>query len=73
METLLVIVGAAVVLGLAVGGLSLRILAVKGGEFRGTCGTNNPMLADKLGPCTVCGKKPGEACQRELNEMNAAV
>lgn len=71
METILVIIVAAAVLGLAVGGLSLRILAVKDGEFRGTCGTNNPMLADKLGPCTVCGKKPGEACKRELNEAAA--
>ncbi|MDE2995995.1 MAG: membrane or secreted protein [Bacteroidota bacterium] len=71
METILVIIVAAAVLGLAVGGLSLRILAVKDGEFRGTCGTNNPMLSDKLGPCTVCGKKPGEACKRELNEAAA--
>ncbi|GEM_PF-133632 len=73
METLLVVVFAAVVLGLAVGGLALRIIAVKDGEFRGTCGTNNPMLADKLGPCTVCGKEPGEACKRDLNEMKPAV
>lgn len=71
METILVIIVAAAVLGLAVGGLSLRILAVKDGEFRGTCSTNNPMLSDKLGPCTVCGKKPGEACKRELNEAAA--
>lgn len=72
METLIVVIVAAVVLGFAVGGLALRIIAVKDGEFRGTCGTNNPMLSDKLGPCTVCGKKPGEACQRELNEAKAA-
>ena len=34
-----------------------------GNEFRGTCATNNPMLKDQVGECTVCGKKPGEECQ----------
>ncbi len=32
-----------------------------GNEFRGTCATNNPMLKDQLGECTVCGKKADEA------------
>jgi hypothetical protein len=60
METVLL---ALLIVGLAVVGLSLRILLVKDGEFRGTCATNNPMLKDKVGNCTVCGSKPGEACQ----------
>jgi hypothetical protein len=34
-----------------------------GKEFRGTCASNNPMLKNKLGECTVCGKKPSEDCQ----------
>lgn len=34
-----------------------------GNEFRGTCATNNPMLKDKVGECSVCGRQPGEACQ----------
>jgi len=33
-----------------------------GNEFRGTCATNNPMVKDKFGDCTVCGKSPGEDC-----------
>ena len=33
-----------------------------GKEFRGTCSTNNPMLKSKIGECSVCGKKEGEAC-----------
>ncbi len=41
---------------------SLRIIFVKGGEFRGSCSSNNPMLKNEIGECTVCGKKPGEAC-----------
>ncbi|MEM6317204.1 MAG: hypothetical protein AAF960_06010 [Bacteroidota bacterium] len=34
-----------------------------GQEFRGTCATNNPMVKDKFGDCTVCGKKADEACK----------
>ena len=34
-----------------------------GNEFRGTCATNNPMLKDQVGECTVCGKKADEACK----------
>jgi len=36
---------------------------VTGKEFRGTCASNNPMLKDKLGECSVCGKSPDEECQ----------
>ncbi|MBI5914917.1 MAG: hypothetical protein HY842_06035 [Bacteroidetes bacterium] len=32
-------------------------------EFRGSCASNNPMLADKFGSCSVCGKQPEEACK----------
>ncbi|MBK7343111.1 MAG: hypothetical protein IPJ06_08465 [Saprospiraceae bacterium] len=34
-----------------------------GNEFRGSCSSNNPMLKNQLGECTVCGKKPDEACK----------
>jgi hypothetical protein len=37
---------------------------VKKREFRGTCSSNNPMVAEKLGStCSLCGKKADEACQ----------
>ena len=36
---------------------------VTGKEFRGTCASNNPMLKDQLGECSLCGKKPEEDCQ----------
>jgi len=36
---------------------------VSGKEFRGTCASNNPMLKDQLGECSVCGKKPEEDCK----------
>lgn len=53
------------IVGLAFAGLGLRILLVKGGEFRGTCATNNPMLKNEIGECTVCGKQPDEECKKE--------
>lgn len=53
------------IIGLAFAGIALRILLVKGGEFRGTCATNNPMLKNDIGECTVCGAKPQEACKAE--------
>lgn len=50
-------------IGLAFAGIALRILFVKGGEFRGTCATNNPMLKNDIGECSVCGARPEEECQ----------
>ncbi len=36
---------------------------VTGNEFRGTCATNNPMLKNQIGECSVCGKSPDEDCK----------
>ena len=36
---------------------------VTGKEFRGTCGSNNPMLKNAIGDCEVCGKSPEEECK----------
>jgi len=36
---------------------------VTGNEFRGSCSSNNPMIKNNLGDCTVCGKKGDEVCQ----------
>ncbi|MEM6877722.1 MAG: hypothetical protein AAF544_04125 [Bacteroidota bacterium] len=44
--------------------INLRYV-VTGQEFRGTCASNNPMLKDQVGECTVCGKKAGEECKGE--------
>ena len=44
---------------------SLRLLFVKGGEFRGTCAGNSPFLQKDDVACGVCGRKPGEACGKE--------
>jgi hypothetical protein len=34
-----------------------------GKEFRGTCATNNPLIKNQMGECTVCGAKPEEQCK----------
>lgn len=54
-----------IAIALVFAGIGLRILLVKGGEFRGTCATNNPMLKNQVGECTVCGSTPGEDCKQE--------
>lgn len=51
------------VLAFVFAGIGIRILLKKNGEFVGTCATNNPMLTNQIGECTVCGKKPDEECQ----------
>ena len=42
--------------------INIRYLVI-GKEFRGTCATNNPLLKNQIGDCTVCGKKADEACK----------
>ena len=48
-------------------GLSFFLINIRyvftGNEFRGTCATNNPMLKNEIGECTVCGKTPEQDCQ----------
>lgn len=44
--------------------MSVRLFFVKNGEFRGTCATQNPLLAKEGIVCGYCGKTvgDGEAC-----------
>lgn len=48
-------------------GISFILINIRqiltGKEFRGTCASNNPMLKDNLGDCSVCGKTPEQECQ----------
>ena len=48
-------------------GISFILLNIRqiltGKEFRGTCATNNPMIKNEIGECTVCGKTGDEACK----------
>ena len=43
-----------------------------GQEFRGNCATNNPMLKNQIGECSVGGKKPEEECKMpEVGQQGA--
>lgn len=55
--------------------MSVRLIFIKGGEFRGTCATQSPYLAKEGITCGYCGKTLGEgdtACgdpEKEVKEM----
>ena len=36
--------------------MSVRLLFVKGGQFKGTCASQNPYLNKEGGTCGYCGK-----------------
>lgn len=52
------------VFGLFFALMSVRLIFVKNGEFRGTCATQSPFLAKEGITCGYCGKVigEGEAC-----------
>ena len=50
-------------LGLAFAGIAIKIWAEKGGEFSGTCASNNPLLQDEGASCGICGARPEEKCK----------
>jgi len=52
-----------VLLALAFGGIAIKILAKKDGEFAGTCASNNPVLQEEGAACGLCGASPDEKCQ----------
>ena len=62
MEFLYILAIVFVVFGLSFILINIRHI-VTGNEFRGTCATNNPMLKNQIGECSVCGKKPEEDCK----------
>ncbi|MEX2596054.1 MAG: membrane or secreted protein [Salibacteraceae bacterium] len=52
-------------IGLAFAGIAIKIWGKKNGEFAGTCASNNPLLKNDEGSCTVCGARPTEQCQKD--------
>lgn len=60
METILLSI---LIVAVAFSGIAVKIILKKDGEFAGTCATNNPMLKNEIGECTVCGRKPSEECK----------
>ena len=49
-----------ILLGIAIAGIAIKIWAKKGGEFSGTCASQNPFLSKNNEPCSFCGKLPAE-------------
>ena len=56
---------AILLLALAFAGIAIKILVKKGGEFAGTCASNNPLLQKEGATCGLCGAKPDEQCKNE--------
>lgn len=52
-------------IALAFGGIAIKIWAKKGGEFAGTCASNNPLLQEEGVTCSLCGATPEEQCKSE--------
>jgi hypothetical protein len=63
--TLLTVLLAVVLLGLAFAGIAIKILGKKDGQFAGTCASNNPLVQAEGGSCGFCGARPEEKCKRE--------
>ncbi|MGB1230788.1 MAG: membrane or secreted protein [Winogradskyella sp.] len=57
MKLLLLTLG---LLALGILGITIKIWAKKGGEFAGTCASQNPMLNKEGEACGFCGKTPDE-------------
>jgi hypothetical protein len=62
---LLTILLAIFLLAAAFAGIAIKIWAKKGGEFAGTCASNNPLLEKEGASCGLCGARPEEKCRKE--------
>lgn len=60
METIILSI---VLLALAFAGISIKIVVKKNGRFSGTCSSNNPLMQNEKGTCSICGAKPEEKCK----------
>jgi hypothetical protein len=54
-----------VLLLLSFAGIGIKIWAKKGGEFAGTCASNNPLLEKEGATCGLCGARPEEQCMKD--------
>lgn len=61
-----------VLVGLFFVGMSVRLILLKNGEFKGTCASQSPFLNKEGVRCGYCGKevKAGEACGNPDNEVD---
>lgn len=54
--------------------MSVRLIFIKDGKFRGTCASQSPFLNKEGGTCGYCGRNidAGESCQKEEEKAAAA-
>nr|WKN39176.1 hypothetical protein K4G66_10750 [Tunicatimonas sp. TK19036] len=52
--------------------MSVRLIFLKNGEFKGTCASQSPFLNKEGATCGYCGKKmtEGEQCGNPDSEVN---
>ena len=52
--------------------MSVRLIFLKKGEFKGTCASQNPFLNKTGEPCGFCGKTVdvGDSCANPENEVD---
>jgi hypothetical protein len=50
--------------------MSVRLIFIKDGEFKGTCASQSPFLNKEGAACGYCGRLPGETCKNEESEVN---
>lgn len=51
------------ILAVGIAGIAIKLLVKKNGRFSGTCSSNNPLIQDEGGSCSICGAKPEEKCK----------
>ncbi len=51
--------------------MSVRLLFLKNGEFKGTCASQSPFLNKEGDTCGYCGKQvnPGDSCANPESEV----
>ena len=47
--------------------MSVRLIFIKDGEFKGTCASQSPFLNKEGEPCSFCGKDPS-SCDKKKDE-----
>lgn len=67
MTTILLAIG---LIALFFVGMSVRLIFLKNGEFKGTCASQNPYLNKEGGTCGYCGKAVGSCDSEEQNEVD---
>ncbi len=54
-------------------GMSVRLIFLKNGEFKGTCASQNPFLQKEGATCGYCGKQVGSCdngTEKPMNEVD---